>query len=286
MPWGSTRRPGSAAGWSTSCRPWTRRSRTSTPPTRSSPRSPPARRAGSTPASSPTARRMRASARRRRRRTTGPLPTPCAARAPTACRSTTSRSTGAGSVPAGAARRPAIRRRSAICARRATCSGSPTASATTPTAPCGAGTAASARPAPTYAGRCGTGSWCCRARRAIRRRPTGSGCSRRSNGTAAATLFARAVGLGPADRIAVRLNGAAVPDARLRRIHHREGRPENGGRALPPHTTCVIDLTPDLVVAGDNELAVTLLFSGMAALSAADGQAIVIDEVDVTIVPA
>lgn len=104
--------------------------------------------------------------------------------------------------------------------------------------------------------------------------------------TAAATLFARAVGVGPADRIAVRLNGAAVPDARLRRIYHREGRPDNGGRALPPHTTCVIDLTPDLVVAGDNELAVTLLFSGMAALSAADGQAIVIDEVDVTIVPA
>ena len=102
---------------------------------------------------------------------------------------------------------------------------------------------------------------------------------------AAATLFARAVGLGPADRIAVQLNGAAVPGARLRRIYHREGRPANGGRALPPHTTCVIDLTLDLVVTGANELTVTLLFSGMAAADAADGQAIVIDEVDVTIVP-
>ena len=67
--------------------------------------------------------------------------------------------------------------------------------------------------------------------------------------TASATLFLRAVGLGSADRIAVRLNGTEVPAERLRRVYHREGRPAQAGRPLPPHTTCVIDLTPDLVVA-------------------------------------
>ena len=104
--------------------------------------------------------------------------------------------------------------------------------------------------------------------------------------TVSAKLFVRAVGLGAADRIAFQLNGTPVPAAQLRRIYHREGRPASAGRELPPHTTCVIDLTPDLVVAGDNELTLTLLYSGMVDLSAASGQAIVIDEVDVTIVPA
>ena len=107
--------------------------------------------------------------------------------------------------------------------------------------------------------------------------------------TASATLFVRAVGLGSADRIAFHLNGTAVPASQLRRIYHREGRPANGGRELPPHTTCVIDLTPDLVVAGDNELRLTLLFSGAVDVTAqpeGGGEAILIDEVDVTIVPA
>ena len=91
--------------------------------------------------------------RRRPRRTTARWRTPCARTAPTACRSTTSRSTGVGSVPASAARRRAGRWPSASCARRATRSGWPMASVTTPTARCGAATTASARPAPTCAGR-------------------------------------------------------------------------------------------------------------------------------------
>ena len=83
------------------------------------------------------------------------------------------------------------------------------------------------------------------------------------------------------------LNGTEVPAERLRRVHHREGRPAQAGRPLPPHTTCVIDLTPDLVVPGDNDLTLTLLFSGMVDVGAVpDSDPIVVDEVDVTIVPA
>ena len=105
--------------------------------------------------------------------------------------------------------------------------------------------------------------------------------------TASATLFLRAVGLGSADRIAVHLNGTEVPADQLRRVYHREGRPAQAGRPLPPHTTCVIDLTPDLVVRGDNDLTLTLLFSGMVDVGAVpDPEPIVVDEVDVTIVPA
>ena len=105
--------------------------------------------------------------------------------------------------------------------------------------------------------------------------------------TAGATLFLRAVGLGSADRIAVHLNGTEVPAEQLRRVYHREGRPAQAGRPLPPHTTCVIDLTPDLVVRGDNDLRLTLLFSGMVDIDAVtDAEPIVVDEVDVTIVPA
>ena len=103
---------------------------------------------------------------------------------------------------------------------------------------------------------------------------------------ASATLFLRAVGLGSADRIAVHLNGTEVPAERLRRVHHREGRPEQAGRPLPPHTTVVIDLAPGLVVPGDNDLTLTLLFSGTVDVGAVpDPEPIVVDEVDVTVVP-
>ena len=91
--------------------------------------------------------------------------------------------------------------------------------------------------------------------------------------TASATLLFRAVGLGSADRITVHLNGTEVPKDQLRRIYHREGRSAStqSSRPLPPHTTCFIALSPDLIVRGDNDLTLTLLFSGMMDVTASPG---------------
>ena len=70
-------------------------------------------------------------------------------------------------------------------------------------------------------------------------------------------------------------------------MYHGEGRPAEPGRPLPPHATVAIDLTPGLVVRGDNDLTLTLLFSGMVDAGAVpDPEPIVVDEMDVTIVPA
>ena len=94
-----------------------------------------------------------------------------------------------------------------------------------------------------------------------------------------AKLFFRATGLGPYDRIAVDINGTAIPADRVRHIWHSDGRHPNQGRPLPAHTTCIIDLSSPLIRDGDNALGVHLLSSGLP-----EG-AVVIDEVEVTVLP-
>ena len=94
-----------------------------------------------------------------------------------------------------------------------------------------------------------------------------------------AKLFFRATGLGPYDRIEVDLNGTTFPIEEVRRIWHAEGRHESRGRPLPAYTTCLVDLSSPPVVEGDNFLGVKLIFSGVV------GGDIVIDEVEVTVIP-
>lgn len=90
----------------------------------------------------------------------------------------------------------------------------------------------------------------------------------------------RAQGLRPADRIAVEMNGGAVPDASIRRMMHADGRTTNIGRPLPPYSTVLLGLDPSTMRDGDNALRVRLIESE-------DGSSgdVVIDEIDVTIVP-
>ena len=94
-----------------------------------------------------------------------------------------------------------------------------------------------------------------------------------------ARLFFRAIGLGPADRISVNLNGTEIEEENVRRIWHDDGRPKNLGRALPAHTTCIVELTSGLMVQGDNVLGVKLLSPPVS-----EGE-VIIDEVEVTVLP-
>ena len=94
-----------------------------------------------------------------------------------------------------------------------------------------------------------------------------------------ARLYFRATGLGPGDRILVELNDTTIDEERVRRIWHDDGRPKNLGRALPPHTTCIIELSAAFVVQGDNFLGVRLL-----SPSVPEGE-VVIDEVEITVLP-
>lgn len=96
-----------------------------------------------------------------------------------------------------------------------------------------------------------------------------------------AKLFFRATGLGPYDRIEVDINGTIIAEGQVRHIWHKEGRSKSVARALPPHTTCILDLNAPPVIAGDNYLGVKLLFSG-AVVEAGE---VVVDEIEVTVLP-
>lgn len=90
----------------------------------------------------------------------------------------------------------------------------------------------------------------------------------------------RAQGLRPSDRIALEMNGAAAPEASIRRMWHADGRTTNIGRPLPPYSTILLNLDPSSMRDGDNILRIRLIASE-------DGAAgdIVIDEIDITVIP-
>ena len=95
-----------------------------------------------------------------------------------------------------------------------------------------------------------------------------------------AYLVIRAQDLQPHEQVEIDLNGSRVPTAAVRKIWHPHGRSVNQGRPLPPYSSLFFDLTPDTAVYGDNLLGMRLVEA-----DAASAGEILIDEIDVSVVP-
>jgi hypothetical protein len=65
-------------------------------------------------------------------------------------------------------------------------------------------------------------------------------------------------------------------------VYHKEGRLAQYGRELPPFSTVFFDLTQPPLQFGENDLAVELVGP---VKGADDQQQVIIDEIDVTVVP-
>ena len=90
----------------------------------------------------------------------------------------------------------------------------------------------------------------------------------------------RAQHLRPDDVLSFDVNGMVVPEKSVRRMWHESGRSTNIGRPLPAYSTVIFDLDPAHMLDGDNTLGVTLVETGSG-----ETQDIVIDEIDVTVMP-
>ena len=82
------------------------------------------------------------------------------------------------------------------------------------------------------------------------------------------------------DKLKVDVNGVAIPDGRIRRVFHVDGRLEKFGRPLEPYTSIWFELDPEMVTIGNNNLGIELLRVG-------DGPAaeVAIEEVEVAVMP-
>ncbi len=95
-----------------------------------------------------------------------------------------------------------------------------------------------------------------------------------------ACMAVRAQNLRPEERLVFDMNGVAIPDERVRRMWHANGRSTNIGRPLPAYSTLMFDLGTDYMLDGDNTLGARL-----AEVENGSGGDIVIDEIDVTVMP-
>ena len=95
-----------------------------------------------------------------------------------------------------------------------------------------------------------------------------------------ASMAVRAQDLRPEERLVFDVNGAAIPGESVRRMWHPDGRSTNIGRPLPAYSTLMFDLGTDRMLDGDNTLGVML-----AEVDDGSGGVIVIDEIDVTVMP-
>ena len=95
-----------------------------------------------------------------------------------------------------------------------------------------------------------------------------------------ACMAVRARNLRPEERLVFDVNGVAIPDGSVRRMWHADGRSTNIGRPLPAYSTLMFDLGTDCMLDGDNTLGVRL-----AETENGSGGDIVIDEIDVTVMP-
>ena len=103
-------------------------------------------------------------------------------------------------------------------------------------------------------------------------------CEQRTHRTQVALYFT-AQGLLPKDEITVVLNGTEIRD--FQRVFHADGRLETFGRPLPPFSSVWFNLNQESLNNGDNHLKVGLTHS-----AAETNSEIVIDEVEVTVMPA
>ncbi len=95
-----------------------------------------------------------------------------------------------------------------------------------------------------------------------------------------AYIAIRAQGLQADEQVQIEMNGFPIPSATIRRTWHADGRSVNIGRPLPPYSTLIFDLTPDIAIDGDNFLGIHLA-TPRAGLT---GE-IVVDEIDVRVIP-
>ena len=95
-----------------------------------------------------------------------------------------------------------------------------------------------------------------------------------------ACMAVRAQDLRPGERLVFDVNGVAIHDGNVRRMWHPDGRSTNIGRPLPAYSTLMFDLGTEYMLDGDNTLGVRLA----EVENGSDGD-IVIDEIDVTVMP-
>ena len=95
-----------------------------------------------------------------------------------------------------------------------------------------------------------------------------------------AELIVRASHISQEGELAFAINGVPIPSENIKTIFHRQGRPAEFGRPLGPHRSFMIPLASPPIVFGDNMLEATV-----RQANAKNKSAIVIDELEVTVVP-
>ena len=93
-------------------------------------------------------------------------------------------------------------------------------------------------------------------------------------------IAVRARNLRPGERLVFDVNGAEIPDRSVRRMWHADGRSTNIGRPLPAYSTLLFDPGTEYMLDGDNTLGARL-----AEAESGSGGDIVIDEIDVIVMP-